>query len=353
MRRLPKRQRVLGLAAGLCSLLMAASRASAPPPLVVTVVDEVNQRELPNAEVIDLESTVRRFTNDRGQALIPWPSSGHLRLRIRQLGFKFVDRTVERPPNEQTSSDTLIVVLERVVFALSEVVTRAPSQCGGEDADSTAKMLSIPALEQLRLGAERYESFRKAYPFRIEQERRTITVGIDGKPMGVRRGHEQAQSESWGDRYEPGNVVERVPNGFSIPILFISALADPAFWKHHCFVVRGIESLGSDRAVRLQFAPARNVHDPDWEGTAFIDATSGILRRVEFRLSGLSPKDRPRRFEGYTTFFAPSPFIAIPDSTVAMWWRSGPRGEADAWGNPDIVQFIDVLGIKYRKATPP
>ena len=351
MRRPTKRQRLSNLAIAVFSLLMVASRASQPASLVVTVIDEVNQRALPNAEVIDLESTVRRFTNQRGQALIPWPASGELRLRIRQLGFKFVDRTVEHGPNDQPP-DSLIVVLERVVFALPEVVTREPSQCGGEDADSLAKMLSIPALEQLRLGAERYEAFRKAYPFRIEQERRTITVGIDGKPKAVRRGHEQAQSDSWGDRYQPGRIVERLPTGFSVPILFIAALADPAFWKRHCFVVRGIESLGNDRAVRLQFAPARGVRDPDWEGTAFIDSTSGILRRVEFRLNGLSNTDRPRRFEGYTTFSSPSPFIAIPDSTVAMWWRDGPRNQSE-WGSPDIVQFIDVLAIKYRKSTPP
>ena len=117
-----KRQRVKVVAVALCALVTAASWAGQPTPLVVTVIDEVNRRELPNAE----------------------------------LGFKFVDRTAERAPNAE-AADTLTVALERVVFELPQVVTREPSQCGGEDADSLAKMLSVRALEQLRLGAERYE----------------------------------------------------------------------------------------------------------------------------------------------------------------------------------------------------
>lgn len=327
-----------------------ASRASEPPGLVVHVVEDASRAPLPNAEVIDLESGVHRFTNDRGAAVVPWPPSERLRLRIRQLGFKFTDRVVERTPNEQ-SADTLTVALERVVFALPEVVTREPSHCGDEP-DSLAKLLSIPALEQLRLGAERYETFRKAYPFQIQQERRTITVGGDGKPKFVRRNKEQAESDTWGAPYVPERIIERSVAGFSVPILFIAALADSGFWNRHCFAARGIETLHGERAVRLQFAPARAVQGPEWQGTAFLDSTSGILRRVEFRLNGLSERDRPRRFEGYTTFASPSPYIAIPDSTVAMWWRDGPRSPSD-WGMPDIVQLVHVLKVRYRKATPP
>ena len=296
-------------------------------------------------------SCVQRFTNDRGEARVPWPASGRLSLRMRQIGFKFVERIVERRPNDR-SADTLTVALARVVFALPEVVTRESSHCGSAGSDSLAKILSVPALEQLRLGAERYEAFRKAYPFQIEQERRTITVGVDSKPKAERRGTEHAESGTWGDRYEPGNVIERLPNGFSVPILFISALADSEFWNRHCFAVRGIESLGDQRVVRLQFTPARRIRDPDWEGTAFIDSTSGILRRVDFRITGLSERSRPRRFEGYTTFSSPSPYIAIPDSTVAMWWHNGPRQPTE-WGMPDIVQMVRVVQIRYRKATPP
>jgi len=333
-------------------LVTTGSRGAQPAPLLVRVVENASLRALPNAEVIDVESGVRRFTNDRGEARIPWPSSRRLTLRLRQIGFKFVERTVERTPNEQ-SPDTLTVALERVVFALPEVVTREPSQCAGDDdRDSLAKVLSIPALEQLRVGAERFEAFRKTYPFRIEQERRTVTVGIDGKPKAVRRSKEQADSDEWGDPYIPGKIVHRTPLGFSVPILFVAALADSAFWNHHCFAALGIETLGDQRVVRLQFAPARAVPGPEWDGTAFIDSTSGLLRRVEFRLIGLSQRDNPRRFEGYTTFASPSPYIAIPDSTVAMWWRNGPRSEAE-WGMPDIVQLVHVLQIRYRKGRPP
>jgi hypothetical protein len=61
----------------------------------------------------------------------------------------------------------------------------------------------------------------------------------------------------------------------------------------------------------------------------------------------------PRRLEGYTTFRSPSPFIVIPDSTVAMWWRRDPADSIDGWTGPDVAQVLQLLDVSYKKAKPP
>lgn len=337
------------IAAGATAYAKTAG-AGQPSTLTVRVREEVTGRPLPNAQVADLVSGTQRFTDERGEARLVWPMDGRMRLRVRQIGFEFVERTLDRatlPP----PADTVSVALKRIPFVLPSVVTTATDRCDHE-VDSLARMLSVPALEHLRLGAERYEAFRRAYPFRVRQERRTITLDSLGKPKAVRQAQESAWSENWGERYDPRRIVERTAFGFSVPVLFVSALADPRFWERHCFMVRGVETIGGRSALRLEFAPARGVRGPEWAGAAYTDSATSLLRRVEFQLTGLRHDDVPTRFEGYSTFSSPSPFIAVPESTVAIWWRRPPR-PGDEWGSPDVVQLIRTLELRYRKEKPP
>lgn len=328
-------------------LFLSAAVRLAPEFLVVRVLDGNGLRPLRNAEVIDLDSGVGRFTDDSGAARVRWPAARRLRLRVRQLGFKPVERAVDEASG---AGDTLTVVLERVAFALPSVVTREAQRC--EEADSAASFRAVPALQQLRLGAERYARFRAIHPFHVEAERRTITLTQDGKARFVRRSKDEVDSDKWGDPYIPGDIVHRERLGFSVSILFLGALADSSFWTHHCFSVRGIRTLADQRVVEMEFSPTLGSDLPEWAGTALIDSATSMLRRIEFRLVGLPDDDTPRRFEGYTTFSTPSPYIAIPDSTVAYWWRRGPSDTGD-WQAPDVVQLIRVITVRYRKGAEP
>jgi hypothetical protein len=114
-----------------------------------------------------------------------------------------------------------------------------------------------------------------------------------------------------------------------------------------------MQTLEEHRVLRLVFTPAPNVKDVDWLGIAYLDSATSLLRRVEFQLTGLRDDDVPRRLEGYTTFRSPSPFITMPDSTVAMWWRRDTDGAPSAWTGPDVVQLLRLVAVKYRKAEPP
>lgn len=351
-------RRILTTGTILASLAAAATdpelprtaRGTLAPLLVVRVVEDASRQPLPNAEVIDLDSGAHRFTNAAGEARVPWPDGGRIRLRVRELGFQFTDRELARSAPDGSVLDTVTIALTRVAYILPNVTTSATSQCAS-DADSATKAMAVVALGQLRMGAERYEAFRKAYPFRIRQKRRTIRFLPTGVAREVRETEEQESSDNWGEPYKPGHVLERSAMGFSIPLLFLTSLANPVFWEHHCFAVRGAQSLHDDRVIRLEFAPAHNVTAVDWVGVAFVDSATSVLRRVEFQLAGLRDDDVPWRLEGYTTFRSPSPLIVIPDSTVAMWWRRD-RTIPNAWTGPDVVQLLRLLDVSYKKAKP-
>jgi hypothetical protein len=138
-------------------------------------------------------------------------------------------------------------------------------------------------------------------------------------------------------------------------VLFVAALADSAFWSRHCFAARGVESREGRRVIRLDFKPSRNVRAPDWEGSAWLDSAASTLRRVDFRLVNIRTADReaPNRFEGYTTFSMPSPYIAVPDSTVAWWWiRTRPTPTDDKF-TADVLQFLTAQAMTYRRGAPP
>ena len=342
------------LATGAWTRGEARSEAALRPPapaLLVRVVEGTSQQPLPNAEVIDLDSGARRFTNGAGETRIAWPEQGRLRLRVRQLGFQFMERELTQPSTD-AALDTATFALSRVAYVLPDVATRATSACATEG-DSVAKLLSVVALGQLRMGAERYDAFRKAYPFQIRQNRRTVRFHPNGTARQIREETEQARSDDWGERYRPGRVIDRRGGNFTASLLFLSALGDSVFWAHHCFTVHGVETLGPDRVLRLAFTPAPSVKTIDWMGTALLDSATSVLRRVEFQMAGLRETDVPRRLEGYTTFRSPSPFIVIPDSTVAMWWRRDLETSTGDWGGPDVMQLLQLLEVKYRKARPP
>jgi len=237
-----------------------------------------------------------------------------------------------------------------VTYVLPAVVARNTTRCAAQG-DPASKLLAAQILEQLRASAERYEGFRKSYPFIVKATKRTAIVGPDGKVKQLTERSDDVGSDKWGDPYVAGRVVERTPFGFSVPILFLSSLADPVFWNHHCFAASGVESQNGRRVILLEFSPGLSVRTADWEGVAYVDSANSLLTRIEFRLAGLRRDDRPSRLEGYTTFKSASPNIMLPDSTVAGWWRR--EIENGEWGMPDVVQSVHVKSVTYRKAMPP
>ncbi|HEY5086746.1 MAG TPA: hypothetical protein VII66_05225 [Gemmatimonadaceae bacterium] len=315
------------------------------------VIDDATRQPLVNAEIITLGTQQNSFTNDHGEARLLRPPEGSLHVRVREIGFEFADRDIPHAPGTAQIADTIVVMLQPVSYKLPKVTTEATNSCGATT-DSLSESLSALVLSQLRLSAERYEAFRRAYPFTVRIERRTVRRDYYGEMKAQPFEALGTDSEKWGDPYVPGHVLsEDSHGGFSVPILFVSALADPVFWKHHCFVARGVELLDGARVIRLDFAPTKETRSPDWEGSAFVDSATSILRRVDFDLTTLARHDVLQALVGYTIFRSPAASITMPDSTVAMWWTGTPV-KAGQLQPADGVQLIRVQQLVYRKSAP-
>jgi len=318
---------------------------SQPSVLLVTVLDSLARYPLVNADVIDLATGQHRFTDERGQARLTWPTDGQLRLRVRQVGYQPRQRTLQ----QNAAGGATTFEMSKVAYVISTV--RATGRCTTTN-DSAALDLSLAALDQLKQGAEKYDEFRKSYPFEVTLERRSAIVPEkDGVEPRILAHLERFHSEDWELRYKPGNVIQYRYRDFSVPILFLSTLADSVFWEHHCFLATGFQSYQGEAVVRLDFSASPDTRDAEYEGTAYLDSATSYLRRVDFRLANLHDRRGPKRLEGYITFSSPSPFIIVPDTTVAVWWvRDVDKND---WGRPDYVQSLRLKELKYRKQKPP
>lgn len=336
-----------------------AQTSRVPTTLLLRVVDSTSQLPLPNAEITAREqrgpTEVQRrgLTDARGEVRVLYPEDGELQVHIRQIGFRYADRTFRRDPASRAEEDTAVVALARLGFALPQVVVRAERNCE-EAVDPSSVALTQASMELLRFGAEQFENFRRAYPFDFTLEQRTTATSFGMVRPRPRVQLDTLASMAWGDRYMPGRVV--MPRGrdeYFVPLLFVSALADPAFWRLHCFVARGVESRDGRRLIRLDFAPTVDVRDPDWEGSAWLDSARSVLARVDFRLTNLRNMIGPQRFDGYTVFSTPTPYIARPDSTVASWITGTPSGAFGEIRRSAGTQMLLIREVKYRGKKPP
>jgi hypothetical protein len=328
------------------AILYSAGRQ--PATVTVTVIDAGARYPLANADIIDLATNQHRFTDARGQTRLSWPTDAPLRLRVRQVGYQPLNRTLERAA---VSDETTTFALSRVAYVISPVT--ATGHCVTTD-DTVSLGLSVSVLDQLKQGAEKYDEFRRLYPFEATLERRTARVPETGPITYIVRENETFQSETWEPPYRPGNIVEYSSYAsFNAPLLSLSMLADSVFWENHCFIARGIESYRGARAVRLEFSPITDLGGPDWMGAALLDSATSNLLRVEFHLANLDTRKGLRRLEGYQTFSSPSPFVIIPDSIGAVWWTRETSSDDPDLGRPDFAQSLHIESLKYRQAKPP
>lgn len=323
--------------------------AGQPSTVAVTVIDALGRYPLGNADVIDLASGLHRITDERGQVRLQWPNSGQLRLRVREVGYQPLERTLLRAT---ASEDSTTFAMSKVAYVIAPV--RATSHCATTD-DSASLALSVAVLDQLKQGAEKYIEFRRLYPFEATVERRSALITDSGTAKRIIVDREKFRSENLDPKYRPGNVVQYKWDGsFLAPILFLSTLGDSVFWQNHCFVARGIEPYQGTRAIRIEFSPSPNVRGPDWSGSAVLDSATSFLLRLEFHLANLDTRKGLVRLDGYQTFRSPSPFVMMPDSVVAIWWLREKTAGDPKWGlRPDFVQSLHIDSLKYRKGRPP
>src|SRR3954469_24318630 len=82
---------------------LESPRHALPTTLLVHVVDSASLNPLPNAEVTS--APLRRLTDSDGNARFSWPAAGVLKIRVRELGFRYAELTVHRGQSTTATED--------------------------------------------------------------------------------------------------------------------------------------------------------------------------------------------------------------------------------------------------------
>src|SRR6266850_954378 len=113
--------------------------------VIIRISDRVSALPLRNAEVIDRSSGRSRMTDESGTVHLDWRGVGPMPIRVRQVGYHFVDTVV-------TPSDiggSIAIPLSRVAYALPALPITTRNDCDF-GADTANALLAAAALEQLR-----------------------------------------------------------------------------------------------------------------------------------------------------------------------------------------------------------
>src|SRR5688572_18457868 len=103
------------LRVSLVVILLAPTTTTAQArDVTVRITDRVSGLPLSNAEVIDRSNGRTHMTRDSGTVSLPWRGADTVRIRVRQVGYHFVD-TVVSPPQ---TGGSMVIALSRVAYAL-------------------------------------------------------------------------------------------------------------------------------------------------------------------------------------------------------------------------------------------
>ncbi len=314
---------------------------SQPVSVIIAIRDAATGTSLPNAELLDTTSLRVQGRSDRNGLIRLRLDLSPTCYRVRQIGYLpagFPSGTAPAP------NDTLVVSLSRAAFALEELTVLSGSGCPGSSPGSggTAAWL----LDQVQLAASTYEGFVDTWPFEVRLERRTSSRRPTGT-YALREERERVEGKRWREEYRPGNVVKSDRLGFSVPIFFVTLLGNQTFLENHCFRYDSLGTVDGSPFRILSFTPVPSLDKVDWAGRILLDPESGILRQIRFELVNLAGFRSLARFEGSTTFREVSPFVVIPDSTLAWWWRTEERAR-ERNSLPDVVQLLKVTELRFR-----
>lgn len=259
----------------------------------------------------------RRFADDSGNFAFTRVAPGTYQLRARQVGYKPLDLAVVVRPD---STLVLPLALERLVVELAEISVTAelaragrPSRCtspGPPDPGSTPELAAI--FDQLKQNAERYWMLADSYPVLYRMARRLGTMGHVTAVDTV----EYRTDARW--HYAPGHLINEVEGPHRATELQVNLptlpdLADSVFDRTHCFRLIGLDTLGGETFVRIDFRPNETLVEPDADGSAYLDPTSYLVRHATIRLT-----HPDRAVVGLVTFSATVGYREIAPSLVIV-----------------------------------
>lgn len=266
----------------LTTFLSPDARAQDSTLVVGTVVAASTGQPLSYATYSISPGGIRRFTGENGVFGAKLPARGSYHLVVRQLGYAQLDTTIA------TAASTTVrirLALTAVPHRLASVRTTARSACSGGGVAGNSGDLG-PALEAVRMNAEREMLLRQTYPFTYRLAR---TTRIDGAEAWRRSADTAEFMSNAMDPYRPGGVVrDRVSSSGSIREMRIPQLTDLAndtFLANHCFSYGGLQKFEGAVVYEIDFDPLGDISTPDVRGSIMLDTASFQIRRARFQLT--------------------------------------------------------------------
>ncbi|MGE5802938.1 MAG: carboxypeptidase regulatory-like domain-containing protein [Gemmatimonadota bacterium] len=281
------------------------------------------------------------FTDAAGVFSFGGVGAGTYLLSVRQIGYAPLDTQIVVRNDTGTIVD---VALRRLAVEIPPV-TAVAEWCANPGAPDSSDTALLAVFDQLQENARRYELLAERYPFQyvLELSERTVyPQGDTGKPY-VRR---LRFSSSDDQPYEVGRVVGPAwgpwGNPATVTVIQSAELDDfgnPTFIKNHCFRLAGLDSMGGEPLVRIDFEPAKTIVTADMAGSAYLHPTTYAVR---YTMTSLTRPERSvltdvRSMNFLTRFREIAPGVPLQDSlTVVTTYRHGRRAKIDTQRTLDI-----------------
>jgi len=268
--------------------------AAAPGVIAGRVVVAGTQSRL-SYSVVTIESLNREsFTDDSGRFMLRDVPAGRVILRAKHIGYVPVDLPVAVP-----EGDTVRVTIEMTKVAVQLPAVKSVGACTKPGAPRREVDPALAVLfDQLRQNAERSRLLIRSYPFQYTVlQVKTVRSSRDPAPPPdtvLLDTFTVAAARDW--RYKPGNIIRGVPDSVGYhQVLMLPELgdfADDAFIANHCFAYGGVERAGGAPDIRIDFAPADKIKQPDIAGSVDLDSATFQIRSAQIVLTKLSPSLR-------------------------------------------------------------
>lgn len=331
--------------------------------LRVRVMDSIGvlpvARALVTARRDDGRSELHGLTNDAGRVTFRLSAAGNWSVAVRRIGLE--PRTTAPRMVRDGAVVDIDVTTRSVRFTLPPsrvVASGGDCQRETESHDRTSRIWEqvTLALRASALAEQARSTTMRAVTYDRELDR-SLKV-VSESPVQVRRGlgrpFAAASPESLAVHGYVRADAEHTLQYFAPDE---QALLSEAFERTHCFDTPAADA--SPALAELRFVPAPSQRAPDIAGTAFVDAASGALRRIEFRFvhaDSLFPADT--RHAGGDVQFDERP---DGEWIVAAWSIRMPRMVRVSWARgPRLTGYHEVgvavearaAGVSSLPATP-
>jgi hypothetical protein len=304
-------------AACAAALLAVAGPLVAQNPAVVrgAVVAETGER-IPYALVVLEPRFSQRFADDQGNFTFLGVAPGQYRLLVRQVGYHPFDSAL----TVSASTPPLRIELRRIAVELNSITVAAAARCRTSGhADPVADNQLATVFEQLSLNAQRQSVLLDRYPYeyflvrqlsdiiRSPQSQNRVTTRTRTDTLSY------MSSSRW--PYGIGKVATPSENDTRTKLVHLPVLADFAdslFQAWHCFSYGGLEAVDEQRLIRLNFKASERLHEPDVNGSVWLDPETYQVVRTQVELTKLERvADGVLRWQATTTFRQILPYLSV------------------------------------------